>query len=156
MGDPNFYSFRSVWELDAPATAVYAALSEIADYPKWWPEVKEVERIDDDHAAFRARAFLPYDLRFIGARAPGGEQERALEMTLTGDLEGFSRWRIEERGDSSRALFEEEVVANKKLLRRTARVARPLFKANHSLMMWRGRRGFETYLAGYLLGRAAL
>ena len=67
---------------------------------------------------------------------------------LTGDLEGFSRWTIQEFPDGSRATFEEEVVANKKLLQRLDPIARPAFRANHKLMMSHGERGLRTYLAG--------
>jgi len=41
-----------------------------------------------------------------------------------------------------------QVVVNKRLLRRLAPVARPLFRANHAAMMRRGHRGLRAYLAG--------
>ena len=46
-----------------------------------------------------------------------------------------------------------EVLARKALLRRFGAVARPAFKANHTLMMRHGERGLATYLAGVRAGR---
>ena len=47
------------------------------------------------------------------------------------------------------AVFEEEVTATKALLRYLAPVARPAFRANHTLMMRHGQAGLRVYLAGY-------
>jgi hypothetical protein len=76
-------------------------------------------------------------------------QARVLEARLTGDLEGFSRWTIQDFAEGARATFEEEVVANKALLRRLDPLARPAFRANHKLMMKHGEDGLRTFLAGY-------
>ena len=92
---------------------------------------------------------LPYDLVFTTHQTRRDPQARVLEAHLAGDLEGFSRWTIQEFPEGSRATFEEEVVANKKLLQRLDPVARPAFRANHKLMMKHGERGLRTYLAGY-------
>jgi hypothetical protein len=45
------------------------------------------------------------------------------------------------------------VIANKPLLRRLALVARPVFSANHRVMMYRGQAGLRTYAAGFARGR---
>jgi hypothetical protein len=52
----------------------------------------------------------------------------------------------------SAAVFEEDVVARNSLLRRLAVVARPLFRANHAVMMRHGREQLGVYLAGYRTG----
>jgi hypothetical protein len=72
-----------------------------------------------------------------------------LEASMTGDLEGFSRWAISVHPTGTSATFDEEVVANTSLLRRLERIARPAFKANHKRMMRNGERGLRTFLAGY-------
>ena len=74
---------------------------------------------------------------------------RVLEVLMTGDLEGFSRWTLSRSGGSTRLLFEEEVEATKSLLVRFAPVARPAFKLNHSFMMRHGEAGLRTYMAGF-------
>jgi hypothetical protein len=75
-----------------------------------------------------------------------------LEANLIGDLEGFSRWTITPDGAGATAVFDEDVVATKRLLRVLAPVARPGFRANHWLMMRHGEAGLRVYLAGMQRG----
>jgi len=148
--DLRAYRFRSVWSVPAEPGTVYAVLRELGEYPRWWREVRTVRRIDDDTSELVCRSFLPYDLSFVSSRAREDPFARVLEATLTGDLEGFSRWTIRPDGrNGSRMLFEEEVVTNKRSLNLLAPIARPAFTANHTLMMRSGERGLRTYLAGY-------
>jgi hypothetical protein len=154
MADRNFYRFRSEWPLAASTDVVYLALSELADYPAWWPEVRSAVRIDDEAYRLTCRSSLPYDLDFVTRQNRMDANAGLLEANMTGDLEGFSRWTITSAGSGTTAVFEEEVTANKSLLRKLALVARPAFKVNHALMMKHGRRGLSTYLAGVRLGRA--
>lgn len=155
MADRNFYRFRSEWPLAASPDIVYLALSELGDYPAWWPEVRSAVRIDDQAYRLTCRSSLPYELDFVTRQSRTDPDAGILEANMTGDLEGFSRWTIAPAGSGTSAVFEEEVTANKALLRKLAVVARPAFKANHALMMKHGRRGLSTYVAGVRLGRAA-
>ena len=66
---------------------------------------------------------------------------------MTGDLEGTSSWTVSANGDGCSLVFEEEVEANKRLLRLLAPIARPAFTFNHSIMMRRGQAGLRKYLA---------
>jgi uncharacterized protein YndB with AHSA1/START domain len=149
MTDFNHYRFVSTWELDAPPDVVYSVLQNTEDYPKWWPEVRRVRRIDDRRAEMAVRSLLPYDLVFVTEESRQDPEARVLEAAMAGDLGGFSRWTLAPAGLGTRAVFEEDVIAHKALLRRLALVARPAFRANHTLMMRHGREGLRTYLAGY-------
>ncbi len=142
------YSFRSVWTPGAAAADVYLALAHLADYPAWWPEIKEVRPLGEDEYELRCRSLLPYDLVFTTHQTRRDPAARVLEAHLDGDLEGFSRWTVQELPGGARATFEEEVVANKALLRKLDPLGRPAFRANHTLMMRHGERGLRTYLAG--------
>ena len=153
--DLNLYRFRSEWQVDASPDEAYRALEELRDYPAWWPEVRAVEKLDERSYRLRCRSTLPYDLVFTTIQSRRDPEAHVLEAHMEGDLEGFSRWTMHPSGTGTKLIFEEEVVANKKLLRRLALIARPAFKANHSLMMYHGRKGLRTYLAGYRLGRAS-
>jgi hypothetical protein len=148
--DLNHYRFINVWRLNFRPDEVYRVLEDIGDYPRWWPEVRRVDRIDDETVRIVARSLLPYSLTFEATRED--ERDGVLEVAMRGDLEGFSRWTIEAEGTGTRATFEEEVIARKKSLRRFAFVARPFFRWNHSLMMRNGRKGLSVYLAGYRAG----
>jgi hypothetical protein len=150
--DRNFYRFRSEWNMTAAPDDVYRALVEIEDYPSWWQEVRTVDPVSQDLWQLTCRSVLPYDLNFTSHQSRRDRKAGILEAHLEGDLEGFSRWTIMPAADGTLAVFDEEVIANKSLLRRLALVARPAFTANHSLMMLHGRRGLTAYLAGMRLG----
>lgn len=147
------YSFRSEWHLAAPASTVYEVLERLPDYPAWWPEVREVTPAGPEAYALVVRSTLPYSLRFLTTQGRRDPEQRVLEARMTGDLEGFSRWTIHETPTGAVAVFEEDVEANKALLRRLAAVARPAFRYNHMVMMRHGERGLRTYLAGYHAAR---
>jgi hypothetical protein len=149
------YVFRSTWHLDAPVADVTAALEEVGSYPAWWPEVREATRIDEDTYELRCRSTLPYDLVFETRRSVHDTVGGVLEANMIGDLEGFSRWTIsaDPLGAGTVAVFDEDVVANKRLLRVLEPVARPGFRANHWLMMRHGEAGLRVYLAGLRHGR---
>jgi hypothetical protein len=143
------YRFRSTWHLGAPPDDVFAALERLADYPSWWREIRVVQPLGDDRFELTCQSLLPYTLRFVTKRVVQDQTARVLEAEMTGDLEGFSRWTIAASPTGTVAVFDEEVVAQKALLRRLELVARPAFTANHRLMMRSGERGLRTYLAGY-------
>jgi uncharacterized protein YndB with AHSA1/START domain len=147
--DWNAYRFVSTWRLGASPGDVYRVLKDVDSYPLWWPEIRCVRRLDDRRAELAARSLLPYDLVFVTEESRQDPAAGVLEASMTGDLEGFSRWTVTSAGDGTRAVFEEQVVARKELLRRLAYVARPAFQANHALMMLHGRRGLGVYLAGF-------
>ena len=153
MSDRNFYRFRSAWRLDAPRGDVYDALEELRRYPDWWPEIKRVTQIDDQTAEVACQATLPYELVFVTTQERRDRDAGMLEARMVGDLDGFSRWTITDDGSGTLAVFDEEVVATKRLLQVLAPLARPVFKANHELMMRHGQRGLRTYVSGVALGR---
>lgn len=144
----NFYRFHSVWRLSAAPDDVYRTLAELGDYPRWWPAVQHARLIEDRTYELVCRSFLPYELVFVTTGERQDPVAKVLEARLVGDLEGFSRWTLRDDGSGQTvAVFDEEVITNKRLLRWLAPVARPAFRINHTLMMRRGRDGLEAYLA---------
>lgn len=147
------YSFRSVWRLDASPDEVYTVLECLPDYPRWWPQVRRVTPYGDLTFELVCRSTLPYELRFTTTQAVRDPVNRVLEASMAGDLEGFSRWTIASDGQGTSAVFDEEVVATKPLLRRLERIARPAFTANHSRMMRDGERGLRAFMASFGMRR---
>ncbi|MEV7599688.1 SRPBCC family protein [Kitasatospora sp. NPDC089797] len=148
--DPNHYRFRGVWRLTAPAAAVYAALEDVRSYPLWWPEIREVRQTGAESGDVVIRALLPYRL-VVGLEARRRDPAAGvLEAAMRGDLDGWSRFTVTADGPGTgcRVLFEEDTRPGKTLLRRLALPLHPLFRANHAVMMHRGRRGLAGYLAG--------
>ncbi|MFF0409367.1 SRPBCC family protein [Kitasatospora sp. NPDC004745] len=145
--DPNHYRFRGVWRLAAPAPAVYAALEDVRSYPRWWPEVLDVRPVDERSGEVVVRALLPYRLVIHLEARRRDPAAGVLEATMRGDLDGRSRFTVTAVGDGTRVLFEEDARPGRPLLRRLALPLHPLFRANHAVMMRRGRRGLAAYLA---------
>ncbi|MGN9793875.1 SRPBCC family protein [Streptomyces sp. OZ13] len=142
------YNFRSVWDLPAAPGDVYQALSRVEDYPRWWPQVREVTEVEEGVGTARFRSFLPYDLCVTGSAQRSDPVDGVLEVRMAGDLDGWSRWTVRAGGRGTRALYEQEVVVRRPLMRRLSVPCRPVFRANHAFMMRGGRRGLEAYLEG--------
>ena len=113
MSPPTFYRFRSEWELEAPRARVFDVLREGENYERWWPQVKRSARLGDGSYELVARSFLPYALHMVLTESTLDEGAGVLEANLDGDLEGFSRWTLLERGRKTIATFDQEVVTHK-------------------------------------------
>lgn len=146
--DWSHYRFRSLWALPAPPATVYDLLARAEDYPRWWPQVREVNRIDDTSGVITIRSVLPYDMAFTAREVRRDRAAGVLEIAMSGDIEGWARWTVTPHGSGSLARYDQVVDVNKPLLRRFAVPGRPVFRANHRLMMRAGRRGLLAYLAG--------
>ncbi|WP_217239654.1 SRPBCC family protein [Streptomyces sp. AC555_RSS877] len=144
--DWTHYRFHSRWHLPAAPAVVYRALEQVEEYPHWWRQVREVSRTDGTTAVVRIRSLLPYGLTFTAREVRRDPGAGVLEIAVSGDIDGWARWTITADGTGSLARYEQEVHVNKPLLRRLAVPGRPVFRANHRLMMRAGRRG----LAGHL------
>ncbi|CAL9366423.1 SRPBCC family protein [Streptomyces sp. enrichment culture] len=145
--DRHRYRFRSRWTLPAPPAAVYAVLERPEHYPHWWPQVRDAHRLDDRTLTLRVRSLVPYTLTVTLTGRRRDPAARVLETALTGDLEGWARWTLAPgSGGRTLALYEQDVHARAPLLRRLGVPARPLFRANHALMMRAGRRALAAHL----------
>ncbi|MFI8460496.1 SRPBCC family protein [Kitasatospora sp. NPDC085464] len=154
--DPNHYRFRGVWRFAAPTPAVFAALEDVRSYPLWWPEVREARPTGEDSGEVVVRALLPYRLVIGLERRRRDPAAGVLEAEMRGDLVGWLRFTVRAEGAGgsggvggagSRVLCEQDTRPRKALLRRLALPLHPVFRANHAVMMRRGRRGLAAYLA---------
>lgn len=141
------YRFRSVWSIDAPLETVFGVLVDIGGYPAWWPDVRTVRQIDEDTAELTCRATLPFTLVLRMARVEQDPDAGRLRVLLTGDLEGELRCVLTPRFGGTRLDIGQVVGVRKPLLRVLSPLARPVLRANHALMMRRGRRGLRTHLS---------
>ncbi|MBL1085347.1 SRPBCC family protein [Streptomyces actinomycinicus] len=143
---PNHYRFRSLWSLPAPPAVVYAALERAEDYPRWWPQVRSATRRDDGTGMITVRSVLPYAITFTVREIRRDPAAGVLEAALSGDIEGWSRWTVTAGGPGTLARYDQEVEVRKPLLRLLSVPGRPVFRANHALMMRAGRRGLRRRL----------
>jgi hypothetical protein len=147
MGEPHRYVFRSEWRFDAPPDLVYAALADVEKYPDWWPQVRRARWLDERSGELTCRSLLPYDLTFVIAREVEDPVERVLRGALHGDLTGQSQWTVTPRRTGALAVFDEDVTVSKAMIRAAGRVARPVLRLNHGLMMRAGHAGLRSALA---------
>jgi hypothetical protein len=142
------YRFRNVWSIEVAAARLFTALVDLANYPLWWPDIRTATRVDDDTAEFTCRSTLPYTLVFRLHRNFQDEDTGHLRVDMTGDLEGYVQGIVAaDTVGHAHLEISQQVVVHKRLLRSLAPIARPLFRANHALMMRRGHRGLRAYLA---------
>jgi Polyketide cyclase / dehydrase and lipid transport len=146
MSMTDSYVFRSAWRLQADPDAVYAALVDVASYPLWWHQVRSARWLDDKSGEIRCRSLLPYDLVFVVRREIEDPVTRVLKAQIDGDLAGTSQWTVTADGCGALAVFDEDVVVRKSLVRVAGRLARPALRFNHDLMMRSGERGLRDHL----------
>jgi hypothetical protein len=94
------------------------------------------------------RSLLPFDLDLTITGAFEDRESRVLRGVVGGDLEGTSGWSVCPYKTGSRAVLEQDMVARKALIRRLEVPFRPLFRANHYLLTYRGHRGLRAWLDG--------
>jgi carbon monoxide dehydrogenase subunit G len=142
------YRFDSTWTVAAPPAEVFAAVVDLGAYPKWWPEVRAVRQIDDDEAELEVRAALPYRLRLRMRRAVQDEAAGKVQVEISGDLAGVLRGDLHAVPGGTRLRIRQDVALRKPLLVWFERVARPVYRINHTVMMRRGLRGLNQHLVG--------
>jgi hypothetical protein len=143
----NSYRFQDVWFIAAPTRAVFGAVVDLGGYPRWWPDVRSVSKIDDDTAELVCQATLPYRLVLRMRRTEQDEPAGRLAVRIEGDLEGSLAARVTGHAAGTALDIRQDVVARRPLLRQLAPVGHPLFRLNHALMMRRGQRGLRACLA---------
>lgn len=137
------FGFTAAWDVAGTPAEVAAVLTDLERYPEWWPQVRAVAKIDDDTACVLCRSVLPYTLDLVltaVTRTPP-----AVEVRISGDLQGFARFSLAETAAGTRLEFEQEVeVAGALAL--ASYVGRPLLAWNHARMMAGCERGLVSRL----------
>lgn len=150
------YSFVTVWRHHAPIGDVYDAISDSLHWPEWWSTVTRVEEIAAGDPAtgvgnvrrYTFKGSLPYSLAFDLA-VTGTERPRTLAGRATGELEGTGVWTLTEEQDGiTVARYDWNVRTTRWWMNLLAPLARPVFKANHDLVMQAGAKGLCTRLGG--------
>jgi len=127
---------------------VYATLSDVEGYQRWWPQIREIQHIDADTGRVRIRSLLPYALDLVLRRSVQDEARGILRVEIDGDLQGWCAWLIKAEESGTRAEFSQEVEVTPTVLQRAPFAVRPLLRGNHAYMMRSGERGLLNHLAG--------
>ncbi len=157
MAQPEHH-LSNTWHLRAPAEAVFDVVARPANLPVWWPavfpEVLELEPGDETGAGrilrLEIRGWLPYVLN-CHLKVLGMDPGRSLKFEIWGDVVGSGRLTTNQRGEWTDLEFEAAVRFRKSPVRYLARLAWPLFAANHS---WAGLQGREGLIEELRKGSA--
>ncbi|NIJ11522.1 hypothetical protein FHU38_001866 [Saccharomonospora amisosensis] len=161
------YLFRATWTINASPDAVFAAVVDVASYPRWWPDVRSVRPCDDDSGAndsgandngandsggadtdtalLVCRSTLPLPITVRMRRVEQNRPAGRVAVALTGDLEGILTGLVLAE-DGTRLEITQRVVVRTRLLRSLSLVAHPLLRVNHAMMMRRGLRGLRAHV----------
>lgn len=134
------FVFRHQWRVRAAPEEVVDVLADIDGYPRWWPQVRSVERVDGASGRGRIRSLLPVTLDLVLTREIEDREGGRLRVALDGDLVGWAGWTVAGTGEWSTATFEQEARVAARL-HRAATLAPFVLRANHAWMMRQGRRG---------------
>ncbi|EWT02464.1 polyketide cyclase [Intrasporangium oryzae NRRL B-24470] len=156
------FQFRDRWRLPIDVTTAYAVLADVDRYAEWWPQVRRIERLDDESGHAFVRSLLPYTLDLFLTREVADPVGLVLRVRIAGDLEGWSQWRLvadpdphhPDRGQGTGrtvaeytlAEYTQKAVVTAPGLRRLVPVAGAVLRANHRWMMRSGQRGLVARL----------
>lgn len=153
------YHLQTVWRIEAPLEAAYAAIEDTLRWPDWWPSVRKVEQISagDAKGIGSVRRYvwqgrLPYRVAF-DVCATRVDALAALDGVATGDLAGIGRWRFSSQGKLSVIHYEWHVHSKRWWMNLVAPVARAIFVRNHAQIMEQGGKALARRLKAPLLGQ---
>ena len=133
------YRFATSFTLEAPQARVHDVLLDLEHYCDWWPQVRAVGKLDDDHALVVCRSTLPYDLELLLTAV--SRDDDVLEVGIDGPIRGWARFRLEESAgrpggvETTTVVFEQEVQAVAPAFVFASYVVKPLLVWNHQRMM---------------------
>jgi hypothetical protein len=139
------YSFATSWVVPAAPGTVAEIVLDLEHYPDWWPQVRAVAKLGPDTARVLCRSTLPYTLELVLDAVSRDLPEVAVD--ISGDLEGWVRWRLDPVDGGTRMDFRQQVTV-RGALAAASYVARPLLSWNHHRMMRGCEQGLLRRLAG--------
>jgi len=143
--DLRTYRFSSTFTLEAPRKRVHQVLVDLEFYAEWWPQVRAVAKIDDDHALVVCRSSLPYDLE-LELSAESRDLD-CLEVGIDGPIRGWARYHLDEQSPGTTTLrFEQQVRAEAPMFVLASYVVRPLLVWNHHRMIRGSEQGLRVRL----------
>lgn len=147
------FALTSCWHLDAPVERVWAALSEPAAWPRWWPYVRRVQTLraggPDGLGAVRRIEWatrLPYAI-VIDVESIESRPHERLRARASGQLVGEGAWHLQPEAGGTRVVYEWRVDVAARWMRALAPLLRPVFRWNHAGVMRAGEAGLRRHLA---------
>jgi uncharacterized membrane protein len=142
------YVLVSRWRIDRGRHALWDVLEALLETPDplpWWPSV-QVTAYDGNNLDLRAASGLGYSVTFRLANLESRRPER-LTFTSEGDLRGTGEVRFLERtAETSEMDIDWRVATDRRWMRWTAWILRPVFVAGHHIVMRQGEKHLNAWL----------
>jgi uncharacterized protein YndB with AHSA1/START domain len=148
------FTFDREFAFPLPPDQLWATLSDTKRFPQWWSWLRRFEADGLREGAVARcviQAPLPYALRFA-VHVERAVPAALVDARISGDLEGPARLEIAPDGEGSTARLTWSLQLRDPVLRRIARVARPVMSWAHDRVVDVGVHQFEQRA---LDGRAA-
>ncbi len=147
----RLYYFRDTWTVQAPRDEVWNLIGDPTAYPRWWSIYQEARWLKQSDgvgglARLKFRVLLPYSLTIV-TETTLSEPPHLAEGTVSGELVGSWRWRLEAIAGGTQVTFEEWVGTNKRILDLLSPLLYKLFELNHRIAARRGAQGMRAYFA---------
>jgi hypothetical protein len=151
------FQFLTIWRIDAPVAAAWAAIHDSAHWPEWWKNVEGVAEIEAGSGEgvgaiqrYTWKGRLPYRLVF-DMRVTRIEPLVALEGEASGDVEGTGCWRFSTDRGITVIRYDWRVRTTRAWMNALAPLARPVFEWNHDAVMREGGAGLARRLDARLI-----
>lgn len=143
------YVFVSRWSIARSRDSLWDVLDDLlaTDDPMvWWPSVS-VQRYDGSVMTVRAASAFGYSLTFDLADLEASRPDR-LTFNATGDLRGRGVVTFADHGPRRCEMdIDWRVDTDRRWMRWTGWLLRPLFVAGHALIMRQGEKKLNAWLA---------
>lgn len=153
------YSFRMIWRFDAPIEKVWEMINHPEQWPKWWKNCKNVERLREGEKGgvgavrrFTMQTQLPYRLVF-SITSTRSEKPRLLAGDAEGNLAGRVLWQLSQEGPITTVRYNWDVRPTKAWMSLLSPVLRPIFMWNHRSMMRNAGKGLSRMIGARLVSQ---
>ncbi|EHR69297.1 hypothetical protein BurJ1DRAFT_0406 [Burkholderiales bacterium JOSHI_001] len=146
------FDLVSHWRLHAPVEAVWAALAQPEDWPRWWPGLRAVHTLHPGRpgglGSVRRMEWdtgLPYRL-CIDVEAVEVLRPERLRGRASGMLQGEGIWLLRSQAGVTDVTYLWRVELRARWMRWLAPLLAPLFRWNHQQLMRAGAAGLARHL----------
>jgi uncharacterized protein YndB with AHSA1/START domain len=147
------FDLVSQWRIHARVDRVWAALTDTATWPRWWPYVLEVRTLRaggvDGLGAVRRIHWstrLPYRIA-IEVEVIESVRHQRLRVRSRGQLDGEGLWLLRAEQGYTDVTYVWRVTLKRPWMRWMAPLLAPVFRWNHDDVMRAGEAGLQRHLA---------
>ena len=134
------------FEFDATPTALWAALSSVDDYRRWWPWLREFDARSlaaGEEWRCTVKPPLPYVVRFT-VRFEDVQPEVNIDASVHGDIEGPAQLSIGPSDNGCAVTLTSALRPTNVVLRAASTIGRPLVRYGHDWVLDIGAGQFAS------------